>query len=290
MNQLKRSITFNISERDDGRLIRNFLRSNGCSSATLTKLKRFDDGIMLNGKKAYVTVVLKAGDELTINLDDKGSQIQPENLHISVLYEDDDYIIYNKPDNIVVHPTKKYQSGTLGNDFMFRFGSSAVFRPIFRIDRNTTGLVAVAKNRVSSVTEMSKQYICICHGVLPESGTFDQPIKLCEGSFIKRTLGADGQPSVTHFKRICCNGSVSIALVTIETGRTHQIRVHFSGNGYPLVGDTLYGTADDIIKRQALHCAHIEFNHAVNGKNISVNSPLPSDFEQYLSRHNLIIL
>ncbi len=287
-----RSINYVIDKKDSGKTIERFLRSMGFSVSVIADLKKTSNGVMLNGQPVYVIAKITEGDNLVVNIHEleNSQNIVPENCGYSIVYEDDDYIVYDKPYGVVVHPTKVYQSKTLGNDFMFRCAiddENLIFRPIYRIDRNTSGLVVVAKNKLSSATNVVKEYICICKNNLPLKGVIDSPISLCNDSKIKRCVSKDGQTAYTEFERIGCSNGYSVARVTLKTGRTHQIRVHFSSEGYPLVGDTLYGD-DCSINRHALHCNTVSFRHMVSGQIINLSSTLPLDMMEFINKNDLL--
>jgi len=287
-----RSIEYIITENENGKTVERFLKSKGYSSALITCLKKTEKGVLLNGEPVFVVTPLKTNDCLLISIDDeeKSENIIPIDLGFSVLFEDEDYIIYDKPAGVVVHPTKVYQTQTIGNDFMYRCnqrGERSLFRPVYRIDRNTSGAVVIAKNKLSAATHFDKDYICICNGKLDESGYFDQPIGLCDGSKIKRTVGNDGQTALTEYKLLAYNNGYSLAQVKLHTGRTHQIRTHFSCNGFALAGDDLYGYETEGINRHALHCVKVHFKHIVTGENITVESKLPQDMCLFLKKNNI---
>ena len=287
-----RIIEYCISKIDSGKTIERFLKSKGYSSALITNLKKLENGVLLNETPVFVVSKLNVGDVLKIAIvdEEESENITPCDLGYPVLYEDEDYIVYDKPAGVVVHPTKVYQSHTIGNDFVFRCnlkGEKAVFRPIYRIDRNTSGIVVIAKSKLSSATKIDKDYICICYGELDNYGRFDQPIGLSDGSKIKRTLRSDGQSALTEYNRIAYNNGFSLARVKLRTGRTHQIRTHFSCNGFPLVGDTLYGSEIQQIERHALHCAKVQFKHIVTEEIITIESKLPEDMDFFLKNNNI---
>ena len=287
-----RKIEYIITENENGKTVERFFKSKGYSSALITNLKKTEKGVLLNGEAVYVVATIKTGDRLFVSIGDEenSENITPIDLGFDVLFEDEDYIIYDKPAGVVVHPTKVYQTQTIGNDFMYRCnkrGEKALFRPVYRIDRNTSGVVVIAKNKLSAATCFDKNYICICNGKLDESGFFDQPIGLCDGSKIKRTVRVDGQTALTEYKLLAYNNGYSVAQVKLHTGRTHQIRTHFSCNGFALVGDTLYGTETEGISRHALHCASVSFKHIVTGENITLQSKLPPDMCFFLKKNNI---
>lgn len=201
-----------------------------------------------------------SGDIIKIKLnDEKFLEPNPE-LKVPVIFENDDIVIFDKPAEMPVHPSIKHQGDTLGNCFANLY-SDLTFRPINRLDRNTSGLCAVAKNAYGASyyqKNILKTYYAAVEGITPESGTIDAPIARQQESIILRCVREDGQRAITHYKRIFCNEKYSLLEIKPETGRTHQIRVHLSYIGYPLAGDEMYGGKCDIIKRQALHCGIME--------------------------------
>lgn len=283
----KRTIEYLVSELESGSQIKYILRWRGVSSKLLTKLKSKENGILLNGKHAAVIETAFKNDRLTINIDEDVNPAAPENLNVEVIYEDKDIIAFNKPAGMPVHPSKNLQSGTLANEYAYRMqliGRQDAFRPINRLDRGTSGIVVAAKHRLAASKlsgNIEKEYVCICRGVPDQSGTVDAPIKRAEDSKMRRIVSPDGQRAVTHYKRLSTDGESSLMRVVIETGRTHQIRVHFAYIGHPLVGDTLYGIADEKISRQALHCIKVIFMHPVENKLMNLYTDLPCDMQKY---------
>ncbi len=285
-----RVIEYIIGEDYCGKTICDYLKHHGYSTGVITELKKSEHGIILNNNHAFTNVLLNTNDVLNICLTDDASDILPENFEFNISYEDDDILVFDKPSGVVVHPTKIYQSGTLGNYYAYlcqRRGIQCTFRPIYRIDRNTSGLVLIAKNKLASIVKVLKKYLCICHGVIDIAGTFDGSISLCVDSKIKREVNMYGQTAVTHYRRLSTNGKYSLCEITLDTGRTHQIRVHFSNAGYPLVGDTLYGYEGDSLSRHALHCSEIHFINPITGVKVDLISQLPSDMLNFMKYNNI---
>ncbi len=180
-----------------------------------------------------------------------------------------------------VHPSIRHQGDTLGNYFSSLF-PELTFRPVNRLDRDTSGLCVIAKNALAASSlqgECRKIYYAAVHGIIEESGTIDAPITRRQQSIITRCVSPEGRRAVTHYRRLSFNEKYSLAEIVLETGRTHQIRVHFSHIGHPLAGDDLYGGLRENISRQALHCGNMSFTEPVSGELITVNAPLPEDIE-----------
>ncbi len=290
---MKRTLSYLIGKENDGMMIKAFLKRKGYSSSVLTMLKKEDDGIVLNGERAFVTREVAAGDRLDICMTDTDISAQPEPIEVAVLFEDEDIIAYDKPADMVVHPTKKIQSGTLANSFYDHIKEGAgVFRPVYRLDKGTSGVVIVAKNKLAAHLlngRIEKEYICICEGELRGEGTFDGAIGLSDLSKLKREVRDDGDKAVTHFERLSAANGLSVAKVWLETGRTHQIRVHFANSGHALVGDFLYGRESDDMPRHALHCSYVRFIHPITDKQVEIYSPLHDDMKKFMQKTGLYL-
>ena len=263
----------------DDILLKDYLKSVGVSKNLLTKLKRQRLGITRNGILIRSIDTVHTGDTIVLSLQDTSFLEPNPNLYVPIAYQDDDVVVFDKPYNMPIHPSIKHQGDTLGNYYSYLYPNTT-FRAVIRLDRNTSGLCLVAKNQHSASVlqkNVKKVYYAIVLGLVNDIGTIDAPIKREEQSIIKRTVSEDGQPSITHYRRLAYNGKYSLVEVTLETGRTHQIRVHFSYIGHALAGDDLYGGTTEDINRQALHCGKLTFNSVQNGSVIEVNSKLPKD-------------
>ncbi len=275
-NGMKRYL---VTKEYDGARLCDFLRSLGYSRTMLTRLK-LDGGLTVNGAFRRNIDPVFENDEVVIVFPDKAAVLTPNgSLAIPVVYEDDDILIYDKPDDILVHPAGKGFDDALGNDFAFRF-PGVPFRPLGRLDRHTTGLCLTAKNKLTAVRlgggAVEKEYIAIAEGVFEEErGTVDAPLLRVPGSVIQRKVDPAGQPAVTHYRVLAQYGDHALIALRLETGRTHQIRVHMAFLGHPLAGDSLYGGGTGRIRRQALHCAAMTCRGA--GHDFAVTSPLPAD-------------
>lgn len=270
---------FTVPNEFDGICVKNFLRRYcNVSARLLTKLKIEPDGITANGKHIRSIDILHGGDIVRLKLPEENNNILPVNLHIDVLYEDSNVIVYNKPPFMPVHPVHEHQSDTLANAAAYyaeKNGEKYNFHAINRLDRDTSGIVLCAKDRYSAAflpEHTEKLYFALCEGKLIGKGTINEPIRLKEGNNIQREIGNGGLNSVTHWRTIEYFFGHSLLECKLETGRTHQIRVHMSGIGYPLAGDDMYGGSRKYFSCQCLHCGKIEFIQPVSKEKICISS------------------
>lgn len=288
-----------VHKEFDGMKIREFLKFNMGLSSRLIRGASIDKRIFVNDVAVKMNYVLKADDKILINLAKKESQnIEPEKIDLDIVYEDKDIIVINKRPNMVVHPTKSYQSGTLANGLLYYFresGQDCIVRLVSRLDMDTSGLIIVAKNQYAHM-ELSKQmqennvekrYLAVVHGDLEKTeGTIDLPIyRPEEEGVLRRVIDERGQRSITHYKVVERLKNDDIVECLLETGRTHQIRVHLKALGHPIYGDTLYGNEDDnkYIKRQALHAYGLDFKSPRTKDELSLRASLPQDIEDLLN-------
>ena len=234
-----------------------------------------------NGEPIRSIDEVRQGDIIVLSLGDD-SFLEPNGgLKVPIAYENDRVAVFDKPSGMPVHPSMRHQGDTLGNYFAFLY-PGITFRSVNRLDRDTSGLCVTAKDALAAKLlqgSCRKVYYAAVHGEIPESGTIDAHIARERESIILRCVRGDGQRAVTHFRRILCSGKYSLAEIFLETGRTHQIRVHFAHIGAPLAGDDLYGGLRDDISRQALHCGRISFADPLTGEPVTVSSELPGDIK-----------
>ncbi len=278
-----RTIEFKITEKYDCRQARDFLYDFGVSSSLLKKLKQTEGGIEINGCPARSIDLLHTGDTLKISIKNNGHMPSPlKNGFARPVYQDEDILVFDKPAFMPVHESRNHQGDTLANAAACYMESDMTFRAVYRLDRDTSGLVLIAKNELSAgklAGKVKKDYYAVVSGILEGSGTIDLPVRRVEDSIIKRGVFDDGERAVTHWNAIKNDGEKTLLKIHLETGRTHQIRVHFSHIGYPLCGDTLYGGKCDFINRQALHCKTIYFAHPITDKKMKIDCDFPQDFE-----------
>lgn len=272
------------------------------SAHFLTKLKfRSEDGITVNGAHVTVRYILSEGDVLRLATEDRSSSenILPVRLPLDIIWEDSDILVCNKPQEMPTHPSHGHLDDTLANAIAYYFqqnGNNFVFRPVNRLDRNTSGLVLIAKNQLSSSRlyrsmthgDIRKTYLAILDGKPPEdTGVIDRYICRGENTVICRTVcGADtpgAMRSVTEYRTLQTDGVHTLVLVHPITGRTHQIRVHFSSVGSPITGDDLYGKASPDIARHALHAYELTFPHPADGHMMTLRAPLAPDIQKLVS-------
>mgnify|MGYP003881016479 CR=1 FL=1 len=250
--------------------------------------KLLDKGIRINDKKAYGDTKLKDGDILLIEENLIRDNVAPEMMELSIIYEDDSILVVNKPPYLLIHPTSNHTNGTLANGIRYYFDMKGISEPVRffnRIDMDTSGIVVVAKNSQThslldrySAKTMVKKYLAVVSGIPSEkSGKIELPISNKSDSEGRRYISDEGKLAVTEYQVLEEYKEASLVSIIIKTGKTHQIRVHFSSMGYPLLGDKLYGGADDNIRRQALHASELIFLHPINKKHISIKAQLPSD-------------
>ncbi|MBC8571832.1 RluA family pseudouridine synthase [Jingyaoa shaoxingensis] len=286
---MNRVLTYEITAEQAGTKIGDFLRRAGYSRHVIIHLKKTENGILLNGEWAYVGQFLKEGDHLEIRIieSESSEQIVPAELPLDIVYEDEDLLIINKPADMPIHPSINNYNNTLANALMWYYqqkGETFVYRCINRLDRDTTGLLIVAKNMLSggSLSDMSKkreiqrEYLAIAEGEVPQEGVIDAPIARKEESVIERCVDFEkGDRAVTHYWRLDYRNGYSLVRLKLETGRTHQIRVHMKYIGYPLTGDYLYNPDYRILDHQALHSWKLAFRHPVTGAQMQFKADPP---------------
>ncbi len=276
-----RELLLTAEPHEDNLTALELLRARGFSRRMVTALKQ-SGGLTRGGEILRSVDRVRAGDMIRVVMEDSGGAVPNGNIKVEIAREDEDIIIYNKPPFLAVHPSIRHYDDTLANAFAARF-PDIPFRPVNRLDRDTSGLCVCAKNRLAAagLSELKKVYFAVVMGDIARGGTVDLPIARESESIIKRCVRADGKPAVTRFEPIERVNGRTLLKLRLETGRTHQIRVHMSYIGYPLCGDRLYG-GDESINRQALHCGETEFVHPITREIIRTAAPLPEDISSLL--------
>ena len=286
-----RKLQFTINEEYDKKQLKSFLKNEvGISSRLVKKLKRSEIGLLRNGEHIRTVDLINYGDKIEINIDEGDNDIEATFGELDIVYEDDDMLVINKSPLIAMHPTHNHQGDTLANDVAgyLQKGKVCTFRSIGRLDKGTSGLTLIALNSYCasslSKNKIAKTYYAIAEGVYNSRGTIDRPIFRPDPMKTIRAVGENGERAVTHWKAIAGDDKRTLLEINLETGRTHQIRVHFSSLSTPLTGDRLYGKEREDITHQALHCGKMEFIHPVTKEKISLSAPLPDEMKNFVNK------
>ena len=276
------------------------LRRHGLSTSAIRRSKRRPHGLLVDGEDIYTSYLVHTGQVVAILADDKApSDIVPNDGPVNIRYEDDDLLVVDKPPGLAVHPCAGSWDDSLGArvvHYYHKIGLEADFHPVHRLDKGTSGLVVAAKHAHAQeklknqlhTSEFRRVYLAVCDGVPPEpSGTVDAPIGPVDGSLVAREVRPDGKPARTHYQVVRTCGPRALVELELETGRTHQIRVHMACIGCPLTGDFLYGTENGtLIARPALHSARLELTHPITGERLAFSAPLPADLAALIPEEN----
>ena len=289
---MNRTLTYEINSEYAGYSIDKYLKSQGYSSANITAIKKMPNNVVIDGEWVHMNRKLHAGEILTVNIseDNSSEKIPPVKIDLDIVYEDDDIIVINKPAGLPIHPSLNHYEDSLANGLAYYYEAQDkpfIFRCANRLDKNTSGLTVIAKHLVSGNIlstmvknrEFHREYYAIVRGHLNEpEGTIDAPIGRVDDSIITRQVDFEnGERAVTHYKVIDEKKGHSLISIHLETGRTHQIRVHFKYIGHPLIGDHLYNPDFEYMTRQALHSHKISFVHPITKKAMEFIAPLPDD-------------
>ena len=284
---------YETQERDEGLKIRDVLKRRLDFSTRLIRKLKEEGGVFLDGEGRWLNVPVRKGQLIEVRFPEEKNWFEPQEIPLDIRWEDEDLLILNKQPGIVVHPTKGHPSGTIANGlayYMMQKGENWKIRFVNRLDMDTSGLLIVSKNAFSQEHlqqqmksgTIVKKYLAVVEGILEEEeGVIDLPIGLIGENEVGRCVREDGYPSVTKYKKIREIGKErTLAELTLETGRTHQIRVHMSHIGHPVTGDSLYGKPDpESIGRQALHAWALSFDHPITKQRIEITAELPADME-----------
>ena len=294
---MNRNIDYIIDEGSAGLRVEQFLRRKRYSGQNLSEIKRMPKSILVNGVHYYMRQELSKGDHLQVRICEtqNSEKIPPTKLPLDIVYEDEDLLVLNKPAGMPIHPSLNNYTNSIANALAYYFqsqGKPFIFRCCNRLDRDTSGLTIVSKHLVSGsilsdmtkYREVHREYLAIARGsVTPSEGTIQAPLGRKEGTIIERTVDWEhGEDAVTHYKVVKEANGHSLVSLRLETGRTHQIRIHMKYLGYPLIGDYLYNPDMEYMTRQALHSHHMEFTHPITGEHMSFTAPLPEDMARVM--------
>ena len=288
---MDRIFHYQITENEQNTTVLDFLRKKGFSRHILSSMKADKEALTRNGQRIGGREHLLAGDHFRVRLletiDSDG--IVPVSMPLSILYEDEDILVINKPADMPVHPSIGNYTNTLANGvtaYLDAKGEHIPFRCINRLDRDTSGALILAKNAFSAAVlstqmrnrQIRRTYLAVVEGITPPNGTISAPISRVDDSVIERHVDfLHGEPAVTHYERLETKNEHSLLEIHLETGRTHQIRVHMGYIGHPLPADYLYHPEYDCFKRQPLHSLQLEFRHPVTDKSMCLLAPVPED-------------
>lgn len=293
---LREIVSYTVPPEHEGKLVKDLIRNQLAISRGLLRKVVGAGGVLVNGSPVYITSRVKDGDLLQLMLlPEQSEEILPEPIPFVIMHEDQDVLVVSKPAGMVVHPTKGHYTGTLANGVVYYWqknGESARFRPVHRIDRNTSGLLIIAKDHYShqrlsdqlKKRTLKREYTAVVHGVLADnSGTICEPIAVDPDGGIVRLIRSEGKQAVTHFSVVERLVNATLLRLRLETGRTHQIRVHMKHIGHPLFGDDLYGLQEpDGMERQALHAEALGFIHPRTNLWMEWKATLPEDMNHLL--------
>lgn len=297
-----RVLTHTVIEAEAGQPVKQLLHGLwGISGSFLSRLK-FRQAITVNGAPVTVRFVPRPGDVLAADVSDLPGEhphIRPVGFPLDILYEDEDLLLINKPAGIAVHPAALTEETATIAGAAAHYLHSESFHAVNRLDRGTTGVMAVAKTgfiharcmAMLHTDDFRREYRAVCEGIpSPAEGDIDLPIGRAESSLLKRQADPLGQPAHTHYEVLAASHGRALLRLTPTTGRTHQLRVHMAAIGHPLTGDWLYGTEDRaLIARPALHSYHLRMMHPLTGTTIDATAPLPEDIQRLLKEERLWI-
>ena len=291
---MQKDVTYTVTEQETGQKIETILKQGLSLTKNQIKSAKFrPDGICVNGNRARISTVVFSGDVVSVQLETKetaSGHLEAAPGDVKILYEDEDLLLVNKPAGLVVHPAHGHYDDTLANHLMYYFkqhGLRVCVRAVGRLDKDTSGIVLFAKNKVAAArlsgqNAIEKEYLALVNGRFAKTnGCIKLPIRKKNGSL-------DGNYSVTHYQVVGEFADHSLVCLKLDTGRTHQIRVHMAAVGHPLVGDPVYGMAEteseSEMTRTALHCYSVCLRQPFTGEEIQGRAPIPEDMRMCLER------
>lgn len=291
-----RYLEFYVNPEEEGKRVDAILRRHGLSTAAIRRSKRRPHGLLVDGEDIYTSYLVHAGQVVAILADDRApSDIVPNEGPVDIRYEDEDLLVVDKPPGLAVHPCAGSWEDSLGARLVHYYGQiglEADFHPVHRLDKGTSGLMVVAKHPAAQHVltqalhsgDFLREYLAVCQGCpAPRWGVIDAPLGRTDTSYIRQEVRPDGKRARTHYEVVETTPRFSLVRLRLETGRTHQIRVHMAYLGHPLAGDFLYGTeAPHLIPRPALHSARLELKQPFTGARLTFEAPLPEDMARLL--------
>lgn len=290
-------LTYEVTPEEDGVCVRHILKAKlHFSTHAVARLTRVESGIAVNGSHARTVDMVHAGDVVVVRADDlRPPKLRPVpgNWPLPVVYEDEHLLVVNKPAGMTAHASNFLpDTPTVAGALAWQRGPDFIFHVVNRLDKGTTGLMAVAKSgyihdrlrRMLHTDSFRREYRAVCMGCPePPAGTIDAPIGRDESSTVRRMVRPDGQRAVSHYEVLSVRNGLSFVRLVPETGRTHQLRVHMASIGHPLAGDWLYGREDPaLIPRPALHACALSLTHPVTGELLHLTAPLPEDMQNLI--------
>ncbi|TDL35303.1 RluA family pseudouridine synthase [Jeotgalibacillus sp. S-D1] len=297
MNQPQLTLQWAVAEPEQDQLLRDFLKCKDISKRSLTHIKYDGGKIEVNGVESTVRRKLAKGDEvkITFPVEKRSRTLKGEPIQLDVLYEDDWVLVINKPPYMNTIPSREHPFGSVANAITGKYelqNYPGAVHIATRLDRDTSGIMLVAKHthahhlisKMQQGGSVHRFYTAIVHGrINPPEGVICSPIGRKNSSIIEREVREDGQKAITHYKTIISRPDITVVQLKLETGRTHQIRVHLQSIGHPIMGDDLYGGRQELISRQALNCSELNFIHPFTGLPMTFKVPLPEDMHALLS-------
>ena len=296
-----RYLSFTVTTEQNGRRVDSILKSHGLSTSAIRRAKHRPHGLLLDDEDIYTSFPVKTGQVVAILADDReASDITPSDGPVNIVHEDEDLVVVDKQPGLAVHPCAGSWDDSLGArlvHYYHQIGLAADFHPVHRLDKGTSGLMVVAKHPAAqhSLTQalhsgnFHREYLAVCEGIpSPACGIVDAPLGHSDDSYIRQEVRPDGKPARTYYETLYAGARFSLLRLVLETGRTHQIRVHMAHLGHPLAGDFLYGTEDtELIGRPALHSCRLDLAQPFTGERFSFRAPLPEDMAKLLPKEAL---
>lgn len=295
--EIEKEIIYIVTQADDGRMVKHIAKGRmGLSHKQFTSAKFRENGVTVDGERALATDIVREGQTIIVRLREMGSTHAHVEKPVDIVYEDEDIFVVNKPAPLPTQSSERQRGDTLEARMLPMLGGRS-FRPTNRLDKGTSGLMLVAKHAQAQAIlqkqlhspSFVREYLAVVEGIpVPSEGVIDAPIGKADGPTVKREVRADGKESRTHYRTLETQNGLSLVRLRLDTGRTHQIRVHMAHIGCPVFGDFLYGTESERLPgRFALHSAFVSFVHPVTGEVLSFEQPLPAELSALIGQKDV---